>query len=83
MVRENDLVAVFHSVHRVMKAEKVLKLAGLEVLLIPTPRELTSDCGLALRFAPEHHEAIRQALAGEGLEIIELYRKREGKYLAV
>ena len=83
MVRENDLVAIFHSVHRVMKAEKVLKLAGLEVLLIPTPRELTSDCGLALRFAPEQHEAISQALSGEGLEIVELYRKSGGKYQKV
>ena len=33
-----------------MQAEAVLKRGGLEVKLIPTPRELSSDCGVALRF---------------------------------
>lgn len=43
MVRENDFVAIFHSIHRVMKAEKVLKKARAEVVLIPVPRQLASD----------------------------------------
>jgi hypothetical protein len=53
MVHEGDRVAIFHSVHKVMKAEKLLKLAKVEMLLIPVPRELSSDCGLAIRFAAD------------------------------
>lgn len=77
MVRENDLVAIFHSIHRVMKAEKVLKQAGADVLLIPVPRQLASDCGLALRFSPEAREGVEALLAEEGLSPQELYRKAE------
>jgi hypothetical protein len=78
MIRENELVAIFHSVHRVMKAEKLLKQAGIEMLLIPAPRELTSDCGLAIRFAPEKADAVLALLRSEGLLPAELYR-RAGK----
>jgi len=78
MVRENELVAIFHSVHRVMKAEKLLKQDGAEILLIPAPRQLTSDCGLAIRFAAPQADRVLGLLRREGLLPAELYR-REGK----
>jgi hypothetical protein len=78
MVRENDLVAIFHSIHRVMQAEKVLKQGGADILLIPAPRQLTSDCGLAIRFAEAERQAVEAILRREGLLPSELYRK-EGK----
>lgn len=76
MVREGDFVAVFHSIHRVMKAEKVLKAEGLQVLLIPVPRQLSSDCGLALRFGPDERERIEAVLQQEGLPVVELYQRQ-------
>jgi hypothetical protein len=78
MVRDNDIVAIFQSIHRVMKAEKVLKLAGAEFLLIPVPRQLTSECGLALRYARQDQDKIETVLESEGLRPSELYL-REGK----
>ncbi|NIQ94401.1 MAG: DUF3343 domain-containing protein [Desulfuromonadales bacterium] len=75
MVRENDLVAIFHSIHRVMKAEKVLKAGGADILLIPVPRQLTSDCGLALRFALTERERVEGLLREANLAPEELYRK--------
>ncbi|WP_305043170.1 DUF3343 domain-containing protein [Geoalkalibacter sp.] len=81
MVRENDIVAIFHGIHRVMKAEKVLKQAGADILLIPTPRELSSDCGLALRFAPPEQERVLAVLSAEGLSPVELYRRSGREYL--
>ena len=51
MVKDGDYVAIFNSVHRVMEAEKLLKEKRLAVLLIPAPRALAADCGLALRYA--------------------------------
>ena len=50
VVEDGDCVAIFQSIHKVMKAEKILKGHELEILLIPVPRQLTSDCGLAIRF---------------------------------
>jgi hypothetical protein len=43
-------VVLFHSASHAIRAEKVLKLAGYEIKMIPTPRQLSSDCGMALRF---------------------------------
>ena len=83
MVEEGDLVAIFHSIHRVMKAEKLLKQAGKPIMLIPVPRELTSDCGLAIRFASELRDEIEALLAAEGLKIQELHQRRGRKYLAL
>jgi len=67
MVQEGHLLAVFNSGHRVMKAEGILKALGLPVLLIPAPRELQTDCGLALRFSEDASERIMQALEQEEL----------------
>lgn len=78
MVREEDIVAIFHSVHRVMKAEKTLKQAGAEFLLIPVPRQLASDCGLAIRYARQERERVEAILGAEDLLPAELYL-REGK----
>ena len=50
-----------------MKAEDILKKMGLQVLLIPAPRALSTDCGLALRFSDDENSNIMQALADEKL----------------
>ena len=81
MVKENDYVAIFHSIHRVLKAEKLLKQDKVDFLLIPVPRQLTSDCGLALRFSPEVKDALLGVLAGAELSPVEMYQRREGAYL--
>ncbi len=80
MVSDGDCVAIFQSIHKVMKAEKVLKSAGLEILLIPVPRQLTSDCGLAIRFSLEARKAVEAALGEAGLAILEIWQKQAGNY---
>jgi hypothetical protein len=45
-------IATFHSTHSVLRAEKILKQAGLEgVRLVPVPSQVSSDCGVTVRFA--------------------------------
>jgi hypothetical protein len=45
-------IATFHSTHMVLKAEKLLKNAGVgEVRLVPVPSQVSSDCGVTVRFA--------------------------------
>ena len=83
MVSTGDLVAIFHSIHRVMKAEKVLKQAGADILMIPVPRQLNSDCGLAIRFAEADRGSVELILDGENLSPSELHRRTESGYEAV
>jgi hypothetical protein len=73
MVRNNDLVAIFHSIHRVMKAEKALKQAAIDMLLIPAPRQLSSDCGLAIRYAATERAVVEEVLRREALLPEEIY----------
>lgn len=80
MVEENDYVAIFHNIHRVMKAEKLLKEARLAILLIPVPRQLSSDCGLALRFSETQRAAVLELLQREGLSPAELHQRRAKGY---
>ena len=83
MVRDGDFVAVFHSVHRIMEAEKILKSGGAEILLIPVPRQLSSDCGLAIRFADAERGRVEAVLAESGLRPAELYRREVEGYVRV
>lgn len=83
MVKDKDFIAIFHSIHRVLKAEKVLKQAGVDFLLIPVPRQLTSDCGLALRFSPDAKAGLLGTLASAGLTPAEMFQRSGGDYLEV
>lgn len=81
MIQEGHLLAVFNSAHRVMKAEDILKKLGLPALLIPAPRALSTDCGLALRFSDGEQEKIMQTLADERLLPAFVCRRvADGKY---
>ncbi|NPV08209.1 MAG: DUF3343 domain-containing protein [Anaerolineae bacterium] len=65
-------VVLFHTTSSALRAEKVLLGAGLRVKLIPTPRQFSSDCGLALRFDWEQVEAVRGRLEEAGAEYAEV-----------
>lgn len=75
MVNDGDYVVIFNSIHRVMKAEKVLKGHGLPILLIPAPRSLSADCGLAIRYRENERSEVERVLAAEELLPEEIYLK--------
>jgi hypothetical protein len=62
-------VILFHTNSSVMRAEKLLKKAGYYIKLIPTPREFSSDCGVALRFDWADYEQVKLILDTAHLEI--------------
>ncbi len=83
MVNDGDYVAIFNSVHRVMKAEKLLKEQRMQILLIPAPRALSSDCGLAIRYPAGERERTEELLHGAGLSPEEIYVKSGDRYVRV
>jgi len=68
-------IITFESVHFVMKAEKVLKEYGIDVVLVPTPREISSDCGIALEVLKENQEIIRNIFSKKTLVPDGFYKK--------
>jgi hypothetical protein len=67
-------VILFYTTSAVMRAEKMLKKENLTVKLVPTPRELSSDCGIALRFDWEHAERIETIMDAEHIEFDGIHR---------
>ncbi|MDW7712474.1 MAG: DUF3343 domain-containing protein [Deferrisomatales bacterium] len=80
---ERDAILIFHSIHRVMKAEKVLKNAGLDVRLMPVPRQLSSDCGLSLAFRFADREEVAHLLDENGCRYEELHAREGESYRRV
>ena len=66
-------IVLFYTTSAVMRAEKVLNKANVNVKLIHTPRELSSDCGIALRFDWEQAGNIEAILDEANVEIAGVY----------
>lgn len=62
-------VALFHTTSAALRAEKVTQRAKLTVKLIPTPRQYSSDCGIALRFDWAEAACVQELLAAAGVDV--------------
>jgi hypothetical protein len=62
-----DVFLIFRGTHQVMTAEKHLKRAGIPMRLIPVPRKLTSDCGLAIRIPLSVKDKAKGVLSRAGM----------------
>lgn len=55
-------VVLVPSTTHAIRAERVCQQAGFEVKLIPTPRQLSSNCGTSLRINWDDREEIARLL---------------------
>ena len=62
-------VVLFHTTSAALRSEKVPQRAGLTVKLIPTPRQFSSDCGIALRFDQAELARVQALLEAVGVEV--------------
>jgi len=67
-------IVLFYSTSAAIRAEKMTKGAGLKVKLIPVPRQLSSDCGISLRFEWDQADVVRSALEAKGVETQGIHR---------
>jgi len=73
-----EMILIFRGTHQVMSAEKNLKRGGVPMRLIPVPRRLSSDCGLAIRiFLPDRDRA-KEVLSRSGILPRSAHILREG-----
>ncbi|MBI5219843.1 MAG: DUF3343 domain-containing protein [Bacteroidia bacterium] len=42
-------ILTFDSVHQVLKAEKILSDMPVQFEIVPTPRDISSNCGMSIR----------------------------------
>lgn len=72
---ETSLIMTFPSTHSAMKAERALSEANLRAIVIPVPRHITADCGIALRFSSERRSEVEAVLASVGVEFKGVYEE--------
>lgn len=66
-------VILFHTTSSVLRVEKRLIKEGFAIRLVPTPRQFSSDCGIALRFDWNDHERITSMLGEKKVEFYAIY----------
>lgn len=62
-------VILVPSTSAALRGEKVLQRAGLQVKLIPVPREISSNCGISIRFAWSERDLVETALGESKVSI--------------
>jgi len=63
----------FSNTHRVIKAERILRAHGLGVEVIPTPKEISSECGMSLLVGVGGSQKAWEILRKEGVEVLGVY----------
>jgi hypothetical protein len=62
-------VLTFESIHAVLSADKLLNQHQLCFEIVPTPREISSDCGTSIRIAAELSEKAVELIQSEGVSV--------------
>ncbi len=61
-------IFIFNSIHYVMKSEALLKSEGISVDLIPVPKEIHTNCGMAISTADNHAEKTKEILLKNNID---------------
>lgn len=77
----DGLISFFAS-HHAVRAETVLRRSGVAARLIPGPKEISPNCGVALRFDYAQREHVQTVLAAKHVQIdgIHFYRPRTDQW---
>lgn len=78
-----DYLMTFGSAHRALKAEEILKEAGLPFRLLPAPKALEPFCDLVLRVDGETLAGAAGLLEEHGVKLRSVYRKEGDEYVEV
>ncbi len=81
MSHPRDLLLVFGTVQRVMRAERIARQAELDVDVIPAPRAVSSECGMVLEARSSQGPQLLATLEGAGLEHLSAWRLQTGTWL--
>jgi hypothetical protein len=74
-------VIILFSIHYVLKAEQLLKSANIVHDVVPVPREISSDCGMAIEYGQQDTEKITGIFQKAGIDIARIYEKNaDGTY---
>jgi hypothetical protein len=68
-----DGLLTFFASHHAIRAEKILRQAGFAAELIPGPKELSPNCGTAVRFEYDRRDEALPVLTAGHVEVDEVH----------
>lgn len=68
MKEMKNSVILLHATSHALRAEKLIRSAGISCRLIPVPRHLSSDCGVCVRIKQSNREKAIDILEEANLE---------------
>jgi len=77
-----DGVITFFSSQQVMKAERVLKKKDFKIMLIPGPREISPNCGVALCFEYKKEKEVGVMLNEHNIPFEKIHYYPEAKKIS-
>jgi len=69
-------LALFDTTRAVIKAERLLKANAISCKIIPVPRDLSFECGLALKFSDDYRKRVEQLFADDMI-VVRFFEKIE------
>ncbi len=79
-MNKKDFCAItFPSTHLALRWETLAKKENLEVKIIPVPRQISSSCGLAGKFACGELEKVLRFCTEKTIDFENIYRFPSGK----
>jgi hypothetical protein len=69
-----DGVVSFYASEHAMRSERVLERIGVPVRLVPGPREVSPNCGVAVAFMWEDEPTVAQALRDSKVRFEAIHR---------
>jgi hypothetical protein len=76
-------ILLFDSIHHVLAAEQVLLQRGVWHDMVPTPRDVHSDCGMVIEFREDDLAIVSDLILDLDRKPREVYRSTEHGYLLI
>jgi len=80
---KDTVIFILPSIHHVLRGEKLLIQKKLPFDLIPVPKEVNPDCGMALETSPNMASALNDALVEAGLPVEAVFRRRGRDFIKI
>jgi len=74
-MKETICVIILLAIHYVLKAEQLLQEQGIHHDIILVPRQISSDCGMAIELSSEDVDRVEGLLVAARLEIVGIYQR--------
>ena len=71
------LIISFESTHHAMFAEKMMKKAEIDIMVVPTPRQIDKSCGISIKIQDEDMEKSITTLTKYNIELKGIYRLQD------